>query len=100
VKPEATAAAHELLVQSLKAWHVRGDVARLPDGTLLLAAGEVRVRIVRSQDTPPFRWMVDTGNRTRGVVSIAGLLRAVRAVVDPDHRAFPLRIAPSPVVVP
>ena len=100
VKLEATAAAHELLVQSLKAWHVRGDVARVPDGALLLTAGEVRVRIARSPDTPPFRWMVDTGDRTRGVVSIAGLLRAVRAAVDPAHRPVRLRIAPLPLVVP
>jgi hypothetical protein len=89
-----------LLVESLKAWHVRGEVARLSDGTLSLTAGAMRVHIARSHNTPPFRFMVATGDRTRGVMSIAGLLRAVRAVVDPDHRPFPLRIAPSPVIAP
>ena len=100
MKQEASAALHELLVQSLNAWHVHGAVAYLPNGELLLTARDVRIAITRSRDTPPFRWMVDTGNRTRGVVSIAGLLRAVRALVDPDHRAFPLRIAPTAVIVP
>jgi hypothetical protein len=89
-----------LLVQSLRAWHVCGEVACLADGTLLLTAGEVEVRIARSQDTPPFRWTVSTGKRTRGVMSIAGLLRAVRAAVDPGHRPSTVRIAPLPVVAP
>jgi hypothetical protein len=44
----------------------------------------------------PFRWMVTRGGRTRGVTSIAGLLRAVRAAVDPEHRPVRLRIAPLP----
>jgi hypothetical protein len=95
VTPSAADAAHALLVESLRAWHVAGDVARLRDGTLVLNAGEVRVGIKRSQDGAPFRWTVSTQQRTRGVMSIAGLLRAVRAAVDPEHRPFPVRIAPS-----
>ena len=35
----------------------------------------------------PFRWMVAEGERTRGATSVAGLLRAVRAAVDPGYRA-------------
>jgi hypothetical protein len=40
--------------------------------------------------------MVGDGERTRGVTSVSGLLRRLRAVVDPDHRPVRLRIAPLP----
>jgi len=38
--------------------------------------------------------------RDRGVTSIAGLLRMVRRIVDPDHQTSRLRIAPSRLVSP
>ena len=44
--------------------------------------------------------MVAEGERTRGVTSIAGLLRAVRAAVDPGYRPVRLRIAPLPLLPP
>jgi len=43
---------------------------------------------------------VTLAGRERGVTSIAGLLRTVRRVVDPDHQESRLRIAPSPLVPP
>ena len=91
-------AVFELLVQSLRAWHVSGDVAREADGALLVTAGEKRLRISRAPADLPFRWMVAEGERTRGVLSIAGLLRTLRATVDPGYRPVRLRIAPLPLV--
>jgi hypothetical protein len=88
----------ELLVQSLAAWRVTGDVSRGADGTLLVTAGEKRLRISRAPADLPFRWMVAEGDRTRGVTSIAGLLRNLRGAVDPGYRPVRLRIAPLPLV--
>jgi hypothetical protein len=88
----------ELLRQSLRAWRVTGDVTHATDGALLVAAGERCLRISRAPAGVPFRWMVTEGERTRGVLSIAGLLRTLRAAVDPGYRSVRLRIAPLPVV--
>ncbi len=66
---------------------------------VLTAAGR-ELRVTRAAHGVPFRWMVAEGERTRGVTSIAGLLRTVRAAVDPGYRPARLRIAPSPLVAP
>jgi hypothetical protein len=87
-----------LLARSLEAWHVAGDVSREADGTLLVTAGQKRLRISRAPTDLPFRWMVAEGERTRGVPSVSGLLRHVRGAVDPGYRPVRLRIAPLPVV--
>ncbi len=89
---------HELLVQSLRAWRVSGEVSREAEGGLLVTAGEKRLRISRAAPDLPFRWMVAEGDRTRGAPSIAGLLRTLRAAVDPGYRPVRLRIAPLPLV--
>ena len=86
---------HRLLAASLAAWKVAGRVARDGD-RITLTAGEHSLLVARG--TPPFRWTATLGTRQRGVTSIAGLLRLVRRVVDPDHQASRLRIAPSPLV--
>jgi hypothetical protein len=88
----------QLLEQSLAVWHVTGEVRREADGTLLLLAGDKRLGIARAAADLPFRWMVSEGERSRGVTSIAGLLRAVRAAVDPSYRPIRLRIAPLPLL--
>ena len=88
----------ELLAQSLLAWRVVGEVRREPDGALLVTAGEKRLRVSRASGDLPFRWMVSEGERTRGVASIAGLLRSVRAAVDPGYRPIRLRLAPLPLL--
>jgi hypothetical protein len=44
--------------------------------------------------------MVSEGERSRGVTGIAGLLRAVRAAVDPGYQPVRLRIAPVPLSPP
>jgi hypothetical protein len=86
-----------LLAASLTAWHVAGRVARDAD-RITLTAGEHTLLVARA--APPFRWTVTLAGRDRGVSSIAGLLRLVRRVVDPDHQASRLRIAPSRLVPP
>jgi hypothetical protein len=86
---------HRLLAASLTAWKVAGRVERNGDRITLTASDE---NLLIGRGTPPFRWTVTLGTRERGVTSIAGLLRLVRRVVDPDHQASRLRIAPSPLV--
>jgi hypothetical protein len=90
----------ELLAQSLAAWRVSGKVRREPAGTLLLVAGDKQLRISRAPAELPFRWMVDEAGRTRGVASVAGLLRAIRGALDPGYRPVRLRIAPLPLLPP
>ena len=86
---------HRLLAASLVAWRVAGRVEREAD-RITLTAGEDTLLIARG--SPPFRWTVTMAGRERGVTSIAGLLRTVRRVVDPEHQASRLRIAPSRLV--
>ena len=93
-------AVYKLLLQSLAAWRVSGNASREADGALLVTAGEKRLRISRAPADLPFRWMVADGARTRGVPSVSGLLRTVRAAVDPGYRPVRLRIAPLPLVAP
>jgi hypothetical protein len=90
----------KLLAESLAAWKVVGEVRRESDGALLLTAGNRRLRVARAGGNLPFRWMVSEGERTRGLTGIAGLLRAVRAAVDPGYRPVRLRIAPLPLSPP
>lgn len=88
---------HWLLTACLDAWQVDGYVERDAD-RVTITAGEHTLLIARG--APPFRWTVTLAGRERGVTSIAGLLRTVRRVVDPDHQASQLRIAPSSLVPP
>jgi hypothetical protein len=93
-------AVEELLVQSLAAWRVEGNVTRDTDGALLVTSGERRLHVSRAPTGLPLRWMVAEGERTRGAASVSGLLRHVRAVIDPGYRPVRLRIAPLPLVAP
>jgi hypothetical protein len=89
-----------LIAQSLAAWRVVGEVRHEADDALLLVAGDKQLRISRAPADLPFRWMVAEGERTRGVISIAGLLRTIRAAVDPGYRPIRLRLAPQPLLPP
>jgi hypothetical protein len=95
--PDMVALVHRLLAASLAAWRVDGRVERDAD-RITVTAGDARLLVARG--APPFRWTVTLAGRERGVTSIAGLLRTVRRVVDPDHQASRLRIAPSPLLPP
>jgi len=86
---------YRLLTASLGAWQVDGRVERDNDRLTLTASGET---LLIARGAPPFRWTVTLAGRERGVTSIAGLLRTVRRVVDPEHQGSRLRIASSPLV--
>jgi len=88
---------HRLLAASLAVWHVAGRVARDGDRITLTAGGQT---LLVGRGAAPFRWTVTLDRRERGVTSIAGLLRLMRRVVDPDHQPSRLRIAPSRLVPP
>jgi hypothetical protein len=88
---------HELLVQSLAAWRIGGEVRREADWVLLIDAGGKHLRISRAPPDLPFRWMLADGERTRGAASVSGVLRHVRLAVDPGYRPVRLRIAPLPL---
>jgi hypothetical protein len=94
---DTLALVHRLLAAGLAAWQVAGRVERDAD-RITLTASETTLLVARG--APPFRWTVTMAGRDRGVTSIAGLLRTVRRVVDPDHQGSRLRIAPSPLVPP
>jgi hypothetical protein len=97
VSDELDEALSALLAQSLDAWRVTGKINRL-DAALLIVAGDKRVRIARAPAGLPFRWAVAAGERTRGATSVVGVLRHVRAALDPSYRSVRLRIAPLPPV--
>src|SRR5262249_52740213 len=71
------------------AWPVAQGLGRGAVPTTLMA-GDAALLVVRG--ARPFRWTVTLAGRTRGVPSIAGLLRPVRRVADPEHQASRLRI--------
>jgi hypothetical protein len=89
-----------LLARSLEAWGVGGEVACEPGRVLVVTVSAKRLRITRATGELPFRWMIADGARTRGATSVAGLLRGLRAIVDPDYRPVRLRIAPLPLLPP
>ena len=90
----------ELLRQSLAAWGVGGEVRRVADGAVALTAAGRELRVTRAAPGLPFRWMLAEGGRTRGVTSIVGLLRSVRAAIDPGYRPARVRFAPTPPAAP
>jgi hypothetical protein len=96
VRADTVGLVHRLLAASLAAWQVTGRVQRDAD-RITLTAGQQTLLVAGG--APPFRWTVTLAGRERGVTSIAGLLRMVRRVVDPDHQTSRLRIA-SPRLVP
>lgn len=90
---EAAAAMHSLLRASLDWWKADGAVTVEADGALLLTrAAMPAIRIARAPAGVPFRWQVTYLGRTRSVASVAGVLRTVRAVVDPEHAGLRVRV--------
>ena len=79
-----------LLEESLTVWHLEGRLVRDGDG-LTISVGERRVRIGLAAEDVPFPWMVVTGGKARGVVSLSALLRTVRNALDPEHAGSRLR---------
>src|SRR5262249_28070935 len=88
---------HVLLATSLVAWRVPGDVRRQDDAVIVRACGQ-DIRVARAAPGLPFRYAVTLATRTRHASSVAGLLRVIRGMVNPEYRPVRLRIAPSPIV--
>jgi hypothetical protein len=86
----------ELLSESLLAWGLTGSTRREPDGGILMTSDRGCIRIEASPAGLPFRWIVVINNRSRGAVSLAAVLRQVRAALDPGYPASRVRIAPLP----
>ena len=86
-----------LLQQSLPAWGLTGDVSRSADGGLEIRAAMTQLRISRAPAGLPFRWLVEVGDRRRPVSGVPGLLRTVRASLDPSFRPIAARIAALPL---
>jgi len=88
----------ELLAQSLAVWRVAGGVERTSGGAILVRAGASEICIERAPKNLPFRWMVSVDDRKRGAISLLGVLRQVRAALDPGYAANRVRVAVSPLV--
>jgi len=87
----------DLLQQSLRAWGLPGEVARSADGGLEVRAATAQLCIRRAPAGLPFRWLVEVGERRRPVSGVPGLLRTVRASLDPSFRPIAARIAALPL---
>ena len=90
----------DLMEQSLIAWHVSGDVRASDDGAILLSCKGREIHIAPAPPDGPFRWMVRIGDRSRGAISVVGVLRQVRAVLDPGYATNRPLIATFPLVPP
>jgi hypothetical protein len=90
--------AHELLAQSLAAWHVAGNVERAEDGALVIGGAPKNIRIDRAPPDLMFRWMVTVDGRRRPAISLVAVLRQVREALDPGYAANRVRIAVSPLL--
>jgi len=86
-----------LLQESLAAWCVSGVISQKPDGSLELRAAGTLIQIARAPAGLPFRWLVGVGELRRPVSGLPGLLRSVRAALDPNFRPLPVRIAALPL---
>jgi hypothetical protein len=88
----------ELLVQSLVAWRVAGNVQRSRDGAIVICAALKDIRIDPASSDPMFRWMVTIDGRKRRAISLVGVLRQVREALDPGYAAKRVRVVLTPLV--
>lgn len=88
----------ELLVQSLVAWRLVGDVRRSRDGAIVICGALEDIRIDFAPSGPMFRWVVTTGRRKRQAISLVGVLRQVREALDPGYAANRVRVVLTPLV--
>jgi hypothetical protein len=88
----------ELLVQSLAAWRVAGDVQRSRDGAIVICGARKDIRIAPAPSDPMFRWMVTIDRRERRAISLVGVLRQVREALDPGYAAERVRVVLTPLV--
>jgi hypothetical protein len=88
----------ELLVQSLVAWRLVGDVRRSRDGAIVICGALEDIRIDFAPSDPMFRWVVTTSHRKRQAISLVGVLRQVREALDPGYAANRVRVVLTPQV--
>ncbi len=91
----------ELVTASLAAWRLEGEVT-CTDGAIVVAqaGGGKRLTIEPKPKHAMFRWMVTIEGRRRPVVSLPGVLRHLRAALDPDYAATRLRVSVASLLVP
>ncbi len=89
----------ELLAESLKAWHLPGDV-RSTGRAISLSCNGAEIEVETAPPGSQFRWMVTVNGRKRPALALPAVLRRLRAVLDPQHEYYRARIAPEPVVPP
>ena len=87
---------HELIAQSLAAWHVAGTVELMGDRASVIGA-KPEIRIEPAQAGSIFRWTMTIDGRTRPVISLLAVLRQVRGALDPGYAACGVRVALLPV---
>jgi hypothetical protein len=94
--------ARELMSASLAAWRLAGEAHCTDDGAIVIdRTGNGRsIRIEPKPEDAMFRWLVTVDGRQRPVVSLPGVLRHLRAALDPDHAATRVRVAVAPLLVP
>ena len=90
----------ELLVESLAAWRVAGDVAHSPDGSIVLLTDQRSIRVEREAPGSMFRWMVTIDDRKRPAISLVAVLRQLREAIDPGYPAKRVRVTVAPLVPP
>ena len=87
---------HELITQSLAAWHVAGTVELTGECTIVIDA-KPKIRIEPAQAGSVFRWTITIAGRTRPAISLLAVLRQVRRALDPGYAACRVRVALLPV---
>jgi hypothetical protein len=88
---------HELITQSLAAWHVAGTVELTGNRAIVIGA-KPEIRIEPAPAGSVFRWTITIDGRTRPAISLLAVLRQVRGALDPGYAASRVRVAVSPVV--
>jgi hypothetical protein len=88
---------HELITQSLAAWHVAGIVQVTSDRAIVIGA-KPEIRIEPAPAGSMFRWTITIDRRTRPAISVLAVLRQVRGALDPGYAASRVHVAVSPVV--
>ncbi len=87
---------HELITQSLAAWHIAATVELTNDRAVVIGA-KPKIRIEPAQAGSAFRWTITINGRTRPARSVLAVMRQVREALDPGYAACPVRIALLPM---
>jgi len=97
-----TELACELMSASLAAWRLAGEARCVDDGAIVVerTGKHETIRIGPKADDPMFRWLITIDGRRRPVVSLPGVLRHLRAALDPDYAATRVRVSVASLPVP